>query len=580
MLTKMTIKNFKKIAYAEIPLGAAVVFVGQNNSGKTSAMQAITLWYLGMNKWYERRKDSKAKTRTGVPINRQDIVTIPLPHAQQLWKNINLREQKNVNILITIEMEGITKGKTWKLGFEFEYANQEIIHCRKIGDEEFPKEVLDEKIGYLPPMSGLTANEDLLQQGSIQMRLGQGKTAEILRNLCWMIWEKEANEEKKEKWDEFCKKIKNCFGVQLLPPFFNVPNGQLSMTYKEGDNELDIAAGGRGFHQTVLLFAFIYANKNTILLLDEPDAHLEVIRQREIYDLLSATVKKENSQLIIATHAEEVLNTAADKDEIVNFANVTPPQKDEIGGFFIGEIQPRIMNQKKELVKSLREIGFDQYLLAEEKKWILFLEGSSDLDMLKTFADIVQHPVRPFLENAFVKYLGTNSPLEARKHFNALREAIPDFRGIALFDHLLNRKLQSENGLEEYMWERREIENYLPVPEVIQRYVAQEESDLFTYKGMEVMTHLIEEEGYIPKYALRDRNDNWWREVKMSDDVLDKLFKKYFAQTHRPTLLEKGSYFKLALLAHSEELDPEISKKLDRIWDVARASTKQKGAKK
>jgi len=129
------------------------------------------------------------------------------------------------------------------------------------------------------------------------------------------------------------------------------------------------------------------------------------------------------------------------------------------------------------------------------------------------------------------------------------------------------------------MWERREIENYLPIPEVVQRYVAQEEHDLFTYKGTEVMTRLIEEEGYIPKYALRERNDPWWNEVKMSDDVLDKLFKKYFAQTHRPTLLEKGGYFKLALLARPEELDPEITEKLDRIWDVALAATKQKRAK-
>jgi predicted ATP-dependent endonuclease of OLD family len=38
MITKITIKNFKKIEFAEFELGRTVVFVGANNSGKTSAL--------------------------------------------------------------------------------------------------------------------------------------------------------------------------------------------------------------------------------------------------------------------------------------------------------------------------------------------------------------------------------------------------------------------------------------------------------------------------------------------------------------------------------------------------------------
>jgi len=38
MLTKIIITNFKRLANAEIELGNAVVFVGPNNSGKTTAL--------------------------------------------------------------------------------------------------------------------------------------------------------------------------------------------------------------------------------------------------------------------------------------------------------------------------------------------------------------------------------------------------------------------------------------------------------------------------------------------------------------------------------------------------------------
>ena len=41
MLTKLTIRNFKRFGEVEIELGNPVVFIGPNNSGKTSAMQAL-----------------------------------------------------------------------------------------------------------------------------------------------------------------------------------------------------------------------------------------------------------------------------------------------------------------------------------------------------------------------------------------------------------------------------------------------------------------------------------------------------------------------------------------------------------
>ena len=47
MLTKLTIRNFKRFDEVEIELGGPVVFIGPNKSGKTSAMQALALWDIG-----------------------------------------------------------------------------------------------------------------------------------------------------------------------------------------------------------------------------------------------------------------------------------------------------------------------------------------------------------------------------------------------------------------------------------------------------------------------------------------------------------------------------------------------------
>ena len=59
MLTKLTIRNFKLFKEVEIELANRVLFVGPNNSGKTSTLQALALWSAGVRRWVERRGAGK-----------------------------------------------------------------------------------------------------------------------------------------------------------------------------------------------------------------------------------------------------------------------------------------------------------------------------------------------------------------------------------------------------------------------------------------------------------------------------------------------------------------------------------------
>ena len=53
------------------------------------------------------------------------------------------------------------------------------------------------------------------------------------------------------------------------------------------------------------------------------------------------------------------------------------------------------MNDRgSQVIKSLTDIGWDQYYLAEETGWLLCLEGPTDLAILRTFAEILGHPAQ------------------------------------------------------------------------------------------------------------------------------------------------------------------------------------------
>ncbi len=463
MLTKLTIRNFKRFREVEIELGNPVVFIGPNNSGKTAALQALALWDIGLRRWNERRAGQKTpKKRPGVTIGRGDLIAAPVPYANLLWRDQHVREverldgkQATRNILVDIIVEGVTHGQAWRCGLEFDYANQESFYCRplRLSEEKDPPRMPvpdlagQSRIAFLQPMSGLASNERKLEPGAINVLLGEGRTAEVLRNLCYQV---STGSDAASRWPRLRDQIQEHFGVRLEEPEYIAERGEIVMRYLERSGvRLDLSSAGRGLQQTLLLLAHMAANPGSTLLLEEPDAHLEILRQRQVYELLTSAAREQGSQIIAASHSEVILAEAAGRDVVVAF--VGAPH--------------RIDDRGSQVLKSLKEIGFDQYYQAEQTGLVLYLEGSTDLAILRAFADSLVHEARSILARPFVHYV-QNLPARARDHFYGLHEAKPDLVGLALFDRL-QQPLQDRPELREYMWKRREIENYLSSSETL-----------------------------------------------------------------------------------------------------------------
>src|SRR3972149_9640071 len=93
MLTRIKIRNFKRFDDVDVELGKAVVLIGPNNSGKTTALQALALWDIGARRWNEKRKGkSLPEKRPAVTVNRRDLASIPVPVANLLWRNLHVRD--------------------------------------------------------------------------------------------------------------------------------------------------------------------------------------------------------------------------------------------------------------------------------------------------------------------------------------------------------------------------------------------------------------------------------------------------------------------------------------------------------
>ncbi|MFQ5753228.1 MAG: ATP-dependent endonuclease [bacterium] len=439
LIEKVNIRYFKKFLDEQFDLSDTVILAGPNNSGKTTLIQALVVWNLALRKWLSERgpgSGSKAKKRTGVAITRKDFTAIPLREMNLLWRNCStallkdeLGEGQKLGTprILEIEVTGKNANQDWRLKFEYTYRYPDLIHVRpssKTPIEHVHEVVKNLQVVHVPPFSGIGAEETRYDEAYQNLLIGQGKPGDILRNLLL-----EVHRDRRDDWVSLVEDIDNIFGYKLLPPVYE---GQpfINCEYQHGNektqSKLDISTAGSGFLQVLMLLGFFYARPASILLLDEPDVHLHVILQKQVYDRLRSIARQRGCQLIIATHSEVLIDATSPKQIQSFFSHPHPleadPERDQI----------------REALKRLTSLDI---LLAEQAPGILYVEDESDLNLLREWAEILNHSSSQFLtKNPFWHPNHGRHPKEAQAHFFALKAVKPNTRGILLLDDCVNKK--------------------------------------------------------------------------------------------------------------------------------------------
>ncbi|OGB28320.1 MAG: AAA family ATPase [Burkholderiales bacterium RIFCSPLOWO2_12_FULL_61_40] len=589
LLHYLEIENFKRFGDKQrIELDHPAVLIGPNNCGKTSAIQALALWSQAVKTWYDVRKDSSAKERTATALNRLNIVAVPVQRTRFFWHNTNVRAgTKDIPLTITVGIE--FKGQVLALPMRFRNQGDELVYCTPdesvAANLEFLKHAALINVELLYPMSGLETEEPILQPGRIDVLLGQGQTAQVLRNLCLMV-----AKDTPDDWKSIVKLMHRLFNVKLDTPQ-ETSRGAIEMRYKQpGVREaLDVSSSGRGFQQMLLIFAYLYSHKGSVLLVDEPDAHLEILRQKQVYVLLRDIASENQSQVVMVTHSEVILDEALDK----NLTLLMEGQTDDLA-------------RKPEIRNSLKHFGADHYIKARERGYVLYVEGGTDVDMLRALAERLKHPIAGVWDertNTF--YVQNNYPdvsLESelerveggfgvtpRVHFNGLNNLLPDLKGLAILDNDgQNRKNSIEGRLTLTYWRRYEAENYFVTPDVLRRYALGDKAvpQLFDASELEVdevLDALVREQVFesvdadfqawkqAPPEAARIVWEATTQRLKLST-FAEEFFRRLAGRMGGSMLLTKGELHRLVAMVDPKTIAAEVSEKLDLLHSLFTAA--------
>jgi ABC-type cobalamin/Fe3+-siderophores transport system ATPase subunit len=583
-------ENFKAFGSLEqILFSQPSVLIGPNNSGKTTVLQALTIWNQGIRNWFQEKKHIKNVKNSGVGLNRLLITQVPVKEAKYFWNNTKTKNGKdNIEIKITVGLWFNNEVQPCTLILK--YYNSEVVYMYP-SEDTFAHEGLvafaagiDVKILY--PMSGITNQEFLLQKGAIDTYIGQGKTSEVLVNLCYKIYENNEAD-----WLTITELMYKLFEVQLQKPLFLEANGTVELKYNTKgvsgkSNGLDISLSGRGQQEMLLLIAYLFSHKKSVLLLDEPDAHLEILRQRQVFALLKHLASENGNQIIIATHSEVIANEAGNNNLTLLVG---------------GDIIDLTHNPSGQVRAFIEQYGMEHYYKAKLKKRIIYVEDSTDIDMLSAFAKKLKHPCQAIFDDTFYYFytqdvedmpdfdkdlarIGVDNYRAKqiyRQHFSVMKNAISDFKGIALFDGDAKNKtdeIEIQKDFALVYWKKYELENYFVNPNTVFSFIentCENEAVLSKYKEIwdkQVLISIFDNRQQ--PYLAYKKGDEAYQSFQFEDQLmsgkkassfLEAFFAALSLETNTPLLLRKGEFYQLISYLDLDNMSSEVKEKLDLI---------------
>lgn len=466
MIRLVTLKGFKRFADMHFSIPGHVVLAGPNNTGKTTLLQAIAAWELGFRKW--RELNSTKRFRNGYQwqdLERLSFSAVAVRSFELLWTG----KQKTQPLEIGIQVDGLPL-----VTLEFNFKAAGLMRVRPRID--VPSEILSDtrlsfQTTFIPAMSGLARHEPrLADQEAIDSALAQGRPGEVLRNLLYLAHQDEP------AWRMLNATIQRLFSCHLEVP---KRGEELVCEYRQGDDGplFDIASAGSGFLQILLLLALLLTQHRnaergtTVLLIDEPDAHLHLLLQRSIYGELRSVATQRQAQLFVATHSEMIVNNAEARELYMMYGT------------------PRLVASTPEqaaLVASLGVLTHSDILEADGARGVLYTEDFTDIDILKAFAQVLgdEKALKLFSKELLTK--SSKAPLPEgvdergvgpQKHWEMLKLIQPTIPALELLDGD-NKKNQAPDtitgdatAMQRLRWRRYEVESYLIHFGALQRFV-------------------------------------------------------------------------------------------------------------
>lgn len=456
MLEKLLIQNFRCFENHEIPFHKETTIVGRNNAGKSTTVEVLRLVSLVTN-----------RHRNLTPVRVPREAKVPLYWAlSPSTKNLDLdfnRAAYGLGALPSVLEARFSETKEVKV---FVGADQKIYADIQEGGRSLvsgPNRVsggVITPIHILPQVAPLQQSERERDPDYVRQNVTSNLSSLHFRNQLHLM---------KPEFKRFCQLVEESWqGLRVNDLIISDDdefNHSFHLLMTDGDFVAEAAWMGHGVQIWLQTLWFVARTPpDAIVVLDEPDVYLHPDLQHKLIRL----VRPLFPQVIIATHSVEIMESTSPEDILVierearssEFAGTQPAVQrliDRIGGRYN---------------INLARLGRARRFIAVEGDDLSILSGFH-AGMFPGADSLTLVPNVPIGGWGGWQH-ATSSPLILR---NAIGQELTVYcvldSDYHLPQQLEDRKVDAKaKKVELHIWNRKEIENYLLVPEVIARFVS------------------------------------------------------------------------------------------------------------
>jgi predicted ATP-dependent endonuclease of OLD family len=478
MLHKLILKNFRGFSNHTIIFNPLTIVVGRNNAGKSTIVEALRiisvvvsryrgLAYLDVPDWIEipRRMRGVKPSIKDLNINFRTIFhrygsPPAIVHAifnskEEIIVYIGPEESIHAVILDSDVNPVNTKGKAY---------NVKIPH-----------------IGILPQIGPLREEESILNPDYVKTSMSSSLASLHFRNQIKIFYDHFKN------FKELAESSWPGLQIRSFESGSRLPHENLSLFIRDGDFVSEVGLVGHGLQMWLQTIWFLsMAKSSEIVILDEPDVYMHADLQRRLIRILKGRFK----QVIIATHSIEIMAEVEASNILVvdkekrrsRYTNTLPAVQrviDYIGGVHNIHLA-RLWNAKKFLLVE----GNDIQILKRLQN-ILYPDSHDPFDIIPHMSIGGWSGWNYVIGSSmFVKSTGTD-----QIKFYCILDS--DYH----LENEINHRYQDavEKNIQLHIWKRKEIENYLLVPEVILRVITSRISKSSIQINIEKVTTKLEE---------------------------------------------------------------------------------------
>ena len=467
-ITRIELNNFKGFKhYVLKPKKGLNVLAGTNNAGKSTLLSAMRLLSAAVRIMKRARPkvmvDAGNFKGSGWRLTKQAfedaaIEVDNLYHDFDDSQPVSISAQSSDGSSVTIYWPSGNQHELPSLYYQVRKKGVRTTNSYSVFKRGFPM------LGAIPVLTPLDAREPQREYSTCKPKFGSKVSSRYFRNALRFL-----SEEDFQDFSNFLESYTpEVSHLREEAVSFDDTGSRvyLNFFYDEKDDRhpRELRWAGDGFQIWIQLLFHIWSRRNDdIIILDEPDVFLHP----DLLARLSRLIQIEcGGQVLVATHSVEFISSVS---------------KDDIIWIDRNETTAIPIRRSRDIAEVLEPLGSGFYFTmnrALRQDCILFVEGSSDFDLIRAFARVLNLSyLSRGIGFSVVNLEGIENRIRAEHFRKVAVELGRDVKIFVLLDgdgrtESQNAKLLdvfdlSSKQLQCHIWARRDFESYLLSPNVL-----------------------------------------------------------------------------------------------------------------